>query len=1105
MNKKKNSSLMLKRIFIIGLLSLVVCGGKLWAQNTDNSLLNLSLHDVPLKELFNAIEKQSDYTFVYDSSEINTNQKVSAVYSEQHLDKVLSETLKDMTYEIRGNQIIVRGKNQKGAKAAQKILISGYVKDAAGEPIIGANLIEKGASVGTITDASGHFSLSVHPDAVVKVSFIGYNTREIKVKGQSLLNVTLEEDSKLLDEVVIVSYGSQLKREVTGSVAQLNADGLSDMPVLQFSQELQGKIAGVQINQYSGRVGSGMAFRIRGAASLSSGNSPLIVVDGIPLTGDANNINPAEIESFSVLKDASASALYGSRAANGVILITTRKAKAGDARLEFAANYGIQSVPQRGRPDMMNAREWAEFQNEYYEDRVKYEGYTGELDPLYENPERYGEGTDWFDVMTRNAAIQKYDLSILKGGDDYSTSAMIGYSMQDGVVENTGVKMISARLNQTFRLKDIAEVGLSIAPSYKLDHNSLIAFDGVNNLFNKALQASPLVAPIDENGEMPLYVNTSPMLNNINPYKIIMETVDDYTTARLLANGYLSITPLKGLTLKTSLATDMTWERRNYFKPASITADNVATGTSSYYNDYTWISETNLTYTNTFKNAHKLEVLFGFSAQKYTKESNSLSGSNFSSDDIPYLSNATSITSGTSNITEYALLSLLGRVNYNYRGKYLISAAIRRDGSSRFGAAKRYGYFPSISGGWVISEENFMQSVPHLNMLKLRASYGITGNDNIGNYTHIANIGEYNYVFGGTLVSGASGSNIANTNLAWERTAQFDIGVDITMFNNRFSFSYDYYKKATDNMIQDRPIPEASGFASITSNVGKIHFWGHEFSLGYNNHFGKLSWQSNFNISFDRNKIVELVDPGYITRNTSEYSDYYRNQEGYPLSQFYGYIKLGLYKDEEDLANSPKSSTSQVGTIKFKDVNNNGVIDVGDRTFIGDPNPDFLFGFTNNFGYGPFDLSISMTGSYGGKIISSLTHQYLGNLDGAFNLLAAAKDRWRSPENPGSGVYPRTMTGTTAEHRKVNTSWIESNSHLSVKNITLGYQVPLPKNKYCSKLRIYTSIQNVFFISKYSGANPEVSLNGLNGTGIGVDENSYPVPRVYSLGVNVTF
>lgn len=991
---------------------------------------------------------------------------------------------------------------------AKTLLIKGVVTDSKGEPLIGANILEKGTSNGVSANLDGRFSINVSPGSHLLVSYIGYKEKEMAIDGLSQnIRIVLEENSSMLDEVVVVSYGSQLKREVTGSVSQLSAKSLGDMPVNQFAQELQGKIAGVQVNQYSGRVGSGMAFRIRGAASLSSGNTPLIVVDGIPLTGDMNNINPAEIESFSVLKDASASALYGSRAANGVILITTRKAQSGDARIEFSANYGIQSVPQRGRPEMMTAREFAEFQNEYYEDRVKYESFTGKLDPLYENPEKYGKGTDWFEAMIRKAPIQKYDLSVFKGGDNYSTSAMVGYTMQDGVVPNTGVKMLSARINQTFKLKDFVEIGMNLAPSYKIDHNSLVDYDGVNSLFNKAIQASPLIAPVDENGEMPLLVNTAPMLNNINPYKIVMETTDDYTTSRLLANGYISITPIKGLTLKSNLATDMTWERRKYFKPASITlpAPGIASGTSSYYNDYTWISETNLTYSHSFKDIHKLEVLLGFSAQKYQKESNSVSGSNFNSDNIPYLNAATTITSGTSNVTEYALLSFLGRINYGYKGKYLVSTAIRRDGSSRFGMNKKFGYFPSISGGWVVSEEKFMKSVPHVNMFKIRASYGVTGNDNIGNYTHIANIGEYNYVFNGAIVNGASSSNLANINLAWERTQQYNVGFDLSMFDNRFSLSYDYYNKTTDNMIQNRPISQGSGFSSITSNVGKFHFWGHEISLGYNNHFGKLYWQSNFNISFDRNKIVSLVEPGYITRNSSEYSDYYRNQEGHPLSQFFGYIKLGLYKDEQDLANSPKSSTSQVGTIKFKDVNGDGVINVKDRTFIGDPNPDFLFGFTNSFKYDHFDLSISMAGSYGGKIISSLKHQYLGNLDGAFNLLAAAKDRWRSPENPGSGEYPRTMTGTTAEHRKVNTSWIESNSNLSVKNITLGYTVPMHPNRYCSNLRVYASIQNVFFISKYDGANPEVSLNGLSGTGIGVDENSYPTPRVYSIGLNVTF
>ena len=421
-------SLKIKRKLMTGLSVFWVCAG-MAVQTVGEPSISLSLRKGTLKELFVAIENKSDYKFVYDSSEIDTGRSISAVYSNQDISTILSETLVGLSYEIKGNQIIIRKSDAQEKKATARITVSGKVTDANGEAIIGANILEKGSRTGSITDANGNFSLSVASDASLKVSYIGYETREVKVKGRSQLSVVLEEDTKMVDEVVIVSYGSQLKREVTGSVAQINTSTLADMPVLQFSQELQGKIAGVQINQYSGQVGSGMAFRIRGAASLSSGNSPLVVVDGIPLTGDINNINPSEIESFSVLKDASASALYGSRAANGVILITTRKAQSGDARMEFAANYGVQTVPQRGRPDMMTAREFAEFQNEYYEDRVKYEGYTGELDPLYANPERYGKGTDWFDVMTRSAAIQKYDLSLFNGGKKCSTSAMINRGM----------------------------------------------------------------------------------------------------------------------------------------------------------------------------------------------------------------------------------------------------------------------------------------------------------------------------------------------------------------------------------------------------------------------------------------------------------------------------------------------------------------------------------------------------------------------------------------------------------------------------------------------------------------------------------------------------
>lgn len=997
----------------------------------------------------------------------------------------------------------------------RKMQVSGKILDETNEPLPGVNVIEKGTSNGIVTGADGTFHISVSDkDAVLAFSYIGYTTQEIKVGNRTVINVSLKEDTQNLDEVVVVSYGQQLKREVTGAIVQQKADKMQDMPVGQFAQQLQGKMAGVQVTQHTGRIGHGMTFKIRGAASLSSGNQPLFVIDGVPVAFDINNINPAEIESFSVLKDAAASALYGSRAANGVILITTKKAKAGEFRVEASGNFGIQAIPQKGRREMMTAREFAEFQNEYYEDRVKYEGYTGKLDPLYENPERYGEGTNWFDEMTCTAPVQKYDLSLFSANEKSSTSAIFGYFKQEGVVIETQTQLISLRLNQSYNVHKKVKIGFNLAPSYKLDDNARLDTEGVNDLFNKGMQSSPLAVVYDEHGDMPLLVNTSPMLNNINPVKKLKETKDDYKTLRMLANAYVDIEIIDGLNLSSNASTDMTWESRNYFQPGSLAINGVASGNSNYYQALAWTSETNLTYNKEFLEHHKIEALAGFSAHKNQRESNTLTGSPYSTDKIPYLSAATTITAGSGNFAEYAMLSYIGRLNYSFRGKYLLSGAIRRDGCSRFGANQRWGSFPSVSAGWVMSEESFMENIQPVDMLKLRASYGVTGNFNIGNYTHIATISNYNYILGDALTPGATIGGMSNSELAWERTKQFNIGFDLSLFSNRLFFTYDYYDKTTDNMIQARPLPRESGFTSVTDNVGVLDFWGHEISIGYRNQFGDLNWNSSFNISFDRNEIKELVDPGFIDRNNSAASSYWRNQEGHSLGEFYGYIFEGLYKDEEDLNNSPRPAlnnvVSDVGTIKMRDVSGpddvpDGKIDTYDRTFIGDPNPDFLFGFTNDFTYGNFDLNISMSGSYGGKICDGLI-QYLGNQDGAFNILAGTKDRWRSPENPGSGFNPRTLTNSTVMQRYVNSGWIKNGSYLSVKNITLGYTIPFRSTAVFKNLRVYGSVQNAFVFTNYSGGNPEVSLDAnTDSRQIGVDENSYPVARTFSMGLRAVF
>ena len=1004
----------------------------------------------------------------------------------------------------------------------KKAGIKGLVENEKGEPLQGVSVELKNEAAGiklsTSTSKAGVFSFDnpgVKGPYVFTISHVGFVAQTIRKENldprkEEALYIILKDSVTALDAVV-VSYGRQRRKEVTGSIVQLNESDVSSMPVGQFAQQLQGKIAGVQVGQSNGQPGRGMEFRIRGAASMLSGNQPLFVVDGIPITGSVNNINPSEIETFTVLKDASASSLYGSRAANGVILITTKHAKPGDSRgtprVEFNSFYGVQQIPQKGRPDMMTAREFAEFQNEYYQDRVKYEGYTGTLAPEYQNPSRYGDGVNWFNTLTRNAIIQNYDVMVSSATEKSASTVVAGYMNQEGVVLNTGVKLFSLRLNQDFNLgNNKLKIGYGIAPSYRIEHNTRLTTEGVGGLIEKIVEASPLIAPVDASGNMPLYVNSPGMVANVNPYAQLIKTKDDIKTTRILGNTYLNYEIIKGLVAKTNIAFDKGAETRNRFSPASISTTSVATGTSSSVDNYSWTAEGNLNYSKTFLNDHHIEALAGYSVQKFEQESNSVSGTNFLSDDVEWLSAATSITAGVSNTTAYSLLSTIGRINYNYKGKYLLSGAIRRDGSSRFGEERKYGNFPSVSAGWIISDENFMQRFAFVDLLKLRASYGITGNNDFNNYISIAQIGPSNYVLNGVLVSGATTTTLGNTELAWERNKQWDIGLDMSFLNNRLSFTYDFYYKISDGLIQNRPIPRASGFTTITSNVGKFEFWGHELAVSAVVLPGKIRWVSQFNISFDRNIIRSLVSPGFIRRNNTITSDYYRNQVGHHLGEFYGFIFDGLYKDQQDLANSPKyGASSDVGTVKMKDVVPDGVINDNDRTFIGNPNPDFLFGFTNDLSYKHFTLSVSMAGSSGGQILNPSKWAYLTNLDGARMLLSAVKDRWRSPENPGSGIYPRTKTGTTALGRSVNTQWLEDGSYLSVKNIMLGYDIPLKGNLMLKNMRVYASVQHAFIFTRYSGINPEISLDGLNGTSIGIDENAYPVPRTFAIGISTTF
>ncbi|HEU4553433.1 MAG TPA: TonB-dependent receptor, partial [Chitinophaga sp.] len=995
--------------------------------------------------------------------------------------------------------------------------ITGQVLDAQDHtPLLGVTIAVKGTSHGTTTGDNGRFTLQAPAGSTLVITYVGYDTQEQPVTaGVSSYTINLAKSSKNLNEIVVVSYGTQKQRNITGAISTLNAAEMADMPVGQFAQKLQGKVPGVQINQSTGRPGQGMSFRIRGSASLNAGNGPLFVVDGQPIVGGINNINPDEIESFSVLKDASATSLYGSRAANGVVLVTTKHAKPGETKVQLNAYYGVQQVPQHGRPDVMNAREFAQFKKAYYEDKIKYENWTdpatglAEVPEEFQHPEQYGEGTNWFNTLIRNAPVQNYTISVSSGTEKFSSSIVGTYFNQEGVLYNTGYKRYSFRANNEFRPNDRLKLGFNIAPTQMLEHNTRVNTDGYWQIIQAAVMTTPLKPAINPDGTLPLTATSTGMFPNPNWYRVLQEKLDNFRTNRLLGNAYAELELLRGLRFRTHVDVDVSGETHNNFVPSTavgavfVAPPQKATGTYGTVNYNSWLNENTLTY-NTTVGAHNIEALAGYTAQKYKEESSFINGTDFPDDDIPWLSNAATKTAASSNTVSWSLLSMIGRLNYSYKDKYLLSGAVRRDGSSRFGKDRKWGWFPSVSAGWVLSEENFVKALPVVSFLKVRASYGLTGNNNIGNYTAISGMDVTNYVFGGTLSPGKSITTLGNPELGWETTRQVDVGLDIGLLKDRVYLTYDYYHKVTDGMLYPVELPRASGFSSIQFNVGKFKFWGHEIGISSRNLTGALKWNTDFNITINRNRVMQLGTNNTPIGGNAEQADYWRTVVGRPMGQFFGYVFDGVYMNQQEFNSQPKHASSDVGTVRMKDVNGDKVVDINDRTFIGDPTPKFLFGLSNDFRYRNFDLNIVISGAVGGKILDA-SYEMTQNLDAVFNVRRAMADHWRSEDDPGNGLVPRTKDGTTALYRFTNDSWVFDGTYATIKNITLGYTLPFRNLRYLKDIRVYGSVQQALVLTKYRGMNPEVSANGLDGLRQGVDNTAYPVPRTWSLGVNVNF
>ncbi len=1005
---------------------------------------------------------------------------------------------------------------------AQQQAASGKVKGSDGSPVIGASVSVVGTSRGASTDGEGNFKINVSRNETLRITSVGYNSTDVVYTGQKSIDVSLTVDNKTLNEVVVVGYGSQNKKEITGAVQTVAYKDLKDLPVTQIGQKLQGQLAGVQINQTTGQPGKGMNIRIRGQLSVSAGSEPLYVVDGFPITGSIGAMNPDEIEDISILKDASSTSLYGSRAANGVVLITTKKGKGAGMTVSFNAYTGVQNVPMKGRVQMMDAEMFAQTKKEFYEDAKQ------PVPVEFQDPTQYrGKNNDWYDaLLNKDAPLSSYNLSITSNKERSRTSLVAGVLQQKGVVRNTDYQRYSLRLNSTYDISDKVTIGFNVAPQMVYDNTPRTDGDrGTGILFN-ALHTWPIMPIYEADGKtLTLYNKFPASTGNIFAYANWVRSADalinETTTTNLLSNAFIEFEPIKGLKFKSSMNGEIARTKFFFFNPSTATsAINVPIPTTAVsirqnVENLSWLNENTVTYNKTLWDDHKFELLGGYTNQYFRQESTQVQADTYSDDRLPTIQGAININRGatTSGVQVWSLTSYLARLNYNYKGKYLFNAAIRSDGSSRFGSSNRWGTFPSVGAGWVISDEPFMQDLPTVSFMKVRGSWGIIGNNNLGNYTSYALINNtVNGVFGNTVATGAAVSSLANPNLGWETTQQLDLGLDLNLFNDRVNFAYDYYTKNTTNLLYAVQIAQESGFGNFNDNIGEIKFWGHEFSLNTKNTMGKVKWTTNANISFNRNVVVSLA-PG-IDR---VYGTFHITKVGQPFGQFYGVIADGVYKNAADLASSPQvPGRSVVGSIKLKDANGNGVIDYGgnndDRVIMGNPFPDFVYGITNNVTYGNWDFNIIGSGSYGNQLL--VRHLYsTANLDLPFNVVVGVKDRFRSEANPGLGMYGTTVGGgnvTGIERDWMNSRFVADASYFTIRNITLGYTFAKPTKVYKS-VRVYASCQQAYVFTNYwGGPNPETSAQS-NGAGDGgnlspgVDLSNYPVPRTFTLGANFNF
>ena len=1135
-----NEPNVLKRICRCLCTVIILCAVSVVPASAQAPNVTLEAKNVTVKELLRLIEANSPYTFAYADADITPGKRVSVKADNRSIESIIAEVLPEVNVEIKGLKILLTTRSGGGKPAARNAgasrTITGRITDDEGAPVVGATVILKGTTTGTASGLDGNYSLNIRQsNAVLEISLIGYNKVELALAdNQTQADVRLTADAIAMDNVVVVGYGVQNKRDVTTAISSIKAEDFADMPTADFRDAMAAKMPGVQVLQLGGQPEGNVSVRIRGIQSATSGNDPLYVIDGIPCDARAfANLDGSDIESLEVLKDASAAAIYGSRGSCGVILITTKRGQSEHPVVSYDGQFSVSNVTKT--MDMLDAYEFAQIFKEARDGAYLFNVPTGSIDDPYESrPQTYHRvdplitaylqdktgtmvNTDWQDAIFRTAYSTKHSLSI--SGRTKSINYFVGanYLYREGTIIGSDFERYGLRVNLDGK-RNRLKYGVSFSPSYsKSNYVDADAQYGGDGVIASALMAPPVFPVYNSDGSYNWDMNGFLRVNSwdtqtnevLNPVALALEIDDVREKINILGNAYVSYEFIKGLEYKFTAGGDYYSYIRNYYRPSYIplrghkyyddlSAPKAQNNMNSYFH---WTISNQLSFNRTFGD-HSVNAVAVYEAEKQGIQTSQIVGTGTAGDDKIRTTKGKTIdlTETYNNKYAYTFASWLVRAQYSYKGRYMVSASIRGDGSSRFAPNTRWGYFPAASVGWRMSDESFLRDVKWVDDLKIRASVGQTGNAQIGNSEYLALYGSTNIDLGNGLTSQVYPTQIANNDLGWEKNTQYNVGLDVSLWRGTLGFTADYYYSKTTDMLFDVPVSSVSGLTSSNVNIGSMQNKGIELALTSRRSFGDFSYAFAANWSLNRNKVLSLGDENAdIIKESSYAGGYYLTRVGQPVGCYYLLVQDGIFHNQEELDSYPHFDTTTIGDFRFVDANGNGILEKdADRVIVGNYMPDFYYGFSVNLSYKGFDLAANFQGVYGNEILN-LERRYLLNMEASSNMMKESLQRY-----PYGELNRATRKSSGNNGACTSTFHLEDGSYLRLQNLSLGYTFPdrWTRKAGISKLRIYVQGTNLFTWTDYSGYNPEVNKRSTDALRPGEDYCSYPLSRTFSVGVN---